>query len=174
MTVRLSKDQRNQVFGVLKAGSTVNDIAHHFGCSRQTIHYLLNLYNRTGYVRVRARPGRARVTTLRSYRVNTLTHPRNRFKRQQLLLVFTGFMHIRLLVISWKITDLAFSSITIQGLTQHVNNHTIPSLNNVNPLPWPASSTVMNPIEHVYDELGPMVRSNHQMDALNDPNMHLC
>ena len=127
MTVRLSKDQRNQVFGVLKAGSTVNDIAHHFGCSRQTVHYLMILYNRTGYVIVPARPGRARETTLRSYHVNTLTHPRNRFKRQQLLLVFTGFMHIRLLVISWKITDLAFSSITIQGLTQHVNNHTIPS-----------------------------------------------
>ena len=99
VTVRLSKDQRNQVFGVLKAGSTVNDIAHHFGFSRQTIHYLMNLYIRTGYVRVRARPGRARVTTLRSYRVNTLTHPRNRFKRQQLLVVFTEFTHIRLLVI---------------------------------------------------------------------------
>ena len=87
----------------------------------------MNLYNSTGYVRVRASPGRARVTTLRSYRVNKLTHPRNRFKRQQLLLVLTGFMHIRLLIISWEITDLAFSSITIQGLTQHVNNHTIPS-----------------------------------------------
>ena len=51
VTVGLSKDQRNQVFGVLKVGSTVNDIAHHFGCSRQTIHYLMNLYNRTGYVK---------------------------------------------------------------------------------------------------------------------------
>ena len=91
--VRLSKDQRNQVIGVLKAGSTVNDIAHHFGCSRQTIHYLMNLYNRTGYVRVRGRPGRARVTTLRPYRVNTLTHSRNRFKRQKVLLVFTGLIH---------------------------------------------------------------------------------
>ena len=96
VTVRLSKYQRNQVFGVLKAGYTVNDdITHHFGCSRQTIHYLMILYNRTGYVRVRARSGHARVTTLRSYRVNTLTHQRNRFKRQQLLLVFKGFMHIR-------------------------------------------------------------------------------
>ena len=95
VTVRLSKDERNQVFGVRKAGSTVNDIAHHFGCSRQTIHYLLNRYNRTGYVRVRARPGHARVATLRSYRVYMLTHPHNRFKRQQLLLLFTGFMHKR-------------------------------------------------------------------------------
>ena len=93
MTARLPKDQRNQVIGVLMAGFTVYDIAHHFGCSRQTIHYLMNWYNKTGYVRVRARPGRARVTTLRPYRVNTLTHPRQRFKRQPLLLVFTGFMH---------------------------------------------------------------------------------
>ena len=95
MTVRLSKYQRNQVFGVLKAGSTVNDIAHHLDCSRQTIHYHMNQYNRTGYVRVRARPGHVRVTTLRYYRVNKLTHPRYRFKRQQVLLVFTGFMHPR-------------------------------------------------------------------------------
>ena len=79
MTARLPKDQRNQVIGVLMARSTVNDIAHHFGCSRQTIHYLMNRYNQTGYVRVHARPGRARVTTLRPYRVNTLTYPRKRF-----------------------------------------------------------------------------------------------
>ena len=73
MTARLSKDQRNQVIGVLKAGSTVNDIAHRFDCSRQAIHYLMNRYNRTGYVRVRARPGRVRVTTLRPYGVKS-TH----------------------------------------------------------------------------------------------------
>ena len=95
MTARLSKDQRNQVIGVLMAGSTVNDIARHFGCSRQAIHYLMNQYNKTGYVRVRARPIRARVTTLRPYGVNALTHPRNRFKRQLLLLVFTELIHNR-------------------------------------------------------------------------------
>ena len=33
VTVRLSKDQRNQVFSVLKTGSTVDDIAHRFDCS---------------------------------------------------------------------------------------------------------------------------------------------
>ena len=55
MTPGLSKDQRNHVIGVLKAGSTVNDTAHHFGCCRPTIHYLMNRYNRTGYVRVRAK-----------------------------------------------------------------------------------------------------------------------
>ena len=72
MTSRLSNDQRNQVISVTNAGSTVNDIAHHFGCSRQTIHYLMNRYNKTGYARVHARPDRARVTTLRPYRVITL------------------------------------------------------------------------------------------------------
>ena len=69
VTARLSKHPRNQVIGVLKVGSTVNDIAHHLGCSRQTIHDLMNRYNSTASVRVRARPGRARVTTLRLYRV---------------------------------------------------------------------------------------------------------
>ena len=58
----------------------------------------MNPYNKTEYVRVRARPGRARVTTLRSFRVNTLTHPRNRFKRQPLLLVFTGFTHAQMII----------------------------------------------------------------------------
>ena len=92
MTARLLKDQRNQVIGVLKAVSTVNDIAHHFGCSRQAFHYRMSPYNKTEYLRVRARSGSARVTTLRPFRVYTLTHPRNRFKRQPLLLVFTGFI----------------------------------------------------------------------------------
>ena len=95
VTARLSKDQRNQVICVLMAGFTVNDIAHHSGCSKQTFHYLMNRYNKIGYVRVCARPGRARVTTLRPYRVNALANPRNGFKRQPLLLVCTGFMHKR-------------------------------------------------------------------------------
>ena len=98
MTVRLSKDQRNQIINMLKAGSTVNYIAHHFGCSRQTIHYLMNRYNRTGYVRVRARPDRARVATLRPYRVNTLTHIRKRFKRQPLLLVYKNWVHAQKII----------------------------------------------------------------------------
>ena len=126
MTARLSKDQRNHVNDVLMAGSTVNDIAHHFGCSRQTIHCLMNRYNKTVYVRVHSRPVCARVTTLRICHVNTLTHPRYRFKRQPLLLVFTRFMHKRLLVILCKTTDLAFSSMTMQGRTQHINYRIIP------------------------------------------------
>ena len=89
-TARLSKDQRNQIFGVLKAGSTVNDIVHHFGCSRQTVHNLMNRYNSSGSVRVRARTGCAHVTTLRHYNVNTFTQPRSRFNQQTLLLRVYG------------------------------------------------------------------------------------
>ena len=82
MTVRLSKDRRNQVIGV-----TVNDIAHHFGCSKQII---MNRYNSSGSVRVHTRPGRASVTTLRPYHVNTLTHPHSRFNQQPFLLGVYG------------------------------------------------------------------------------------
>ena len=42
MKAHLLKDQRNQVIGVLKVGSMVNDTAHHFDCSRQTNHNLVN------------------------------------------------------------------------------------------------------------------------------------
>ena len=76
MTARLSKDQRNHVIGVLKAGSTLNDIAHQFGRSRQTIHYLMNRYNRTGYVRGRAKTWSRKctgVTSLSRKHVNSTT-----------------------------------------------------------------------------------------------------
>ena len=69
MTAHHSKDPRNQVIGVLKEGSIVNDITHHFGCSRQTVHDLMNLYNSTASVGVQARPGHAHVTLLRPYGV---------------------------------------------------------------------------------------------------------
>ena len=101
---RLSKDQRNRVIGVLNVGSTVND---------QTIHNLMNRYNSTGYVRVRARPGRAHVTTLRPYHVNTLTRPRNSFNQQPLLLgIFGAHAH--------KIINY-FKQTNGPGIIQHDN-----------------------------------------------------
>ena len=69
---RLLEDQRNQAIGMLNEWSKVNNIVHHFECYRQTIHNLVNRYNITGSVRDRARPGRARLTTLCTYFVNTL------------------------------------------------------------------------------------------------------
>ena len=90
-----------------------------------TIHDLMNRYNRTGSVRVRARPGRVRVTTLRPHRVNTSIHPRNRFNQQPLLFGVYGVHAQKIINYFMQITALAFFSMTMQGLTQRVNNHTI-------------------------------------------------
>ena len=46
------KRSKNPVIGVLNGESTVYDIVHHFGCSKQTsFHTLMNRYNRTGSVK---------------------------------------------------------------------------------------------------------------------------
>ena len=73
VTARHSKDPRFQVIDVLKAGSAVYDIVNHFVCSRQTIHDHMNRYNSTASARVCARPGRARVTTLRPNQLHVIS-----------------------------------------------------------------------------------------------------
>ena len=40
--------------------------------------------------------------------------------------------------------------------------------NNVNVLPWPALSPDMNPIEHIWDELGQRATTNHQINNVQD------
>ena len=109
-------------------------------CSRQTIHDLMNRDCQSPL-----RPCRARVTNLRPYRTTRqLTHVIISTSNHYCS-AFTGFMHKISLIISCKITEMAFSSMTMQDLTQRVNN----AQNNVNVLPWPDLSQVMNPIEHV-------------------------
>ena len=48
---RLSENQRNQASGMLQAAAMVNDVAQHFGCSRQAIHNLNTRFAITGSVR---------------------------------------------------------------------------------------------------------------------------
>ena len=42
------------------------------------------------------------------------------------------------------------------------------AINNVNVLDWPANSPDLNPIEHIWDELGRHVRRNHAIHTVND------
>ena len=76
---RLSENQRNQAIGMLQAGAMVNDVAKHFGCSRQTINNLNTRFAITGSVRDRPHPGQRRETSQQDDRYITLTHLRNRF-----------------------------------------------------------------------------------------------
>ena len=70
---------KNEAVGMLRAGMSVNNIALHFGCSRQTIHNLRTQYATTGEVRDRLRSGRPRAMSGRDDRFITVTHLRNRF-----------------------------------------------------------------------------------------------
>ena len=76
---RISENQRKQAIGMLQAGAMVNDVAQHFGCSRQTIHNLNTRFAITVSVRDRPRPGQHRVTSQQDDRYITLKHLRNRF-----------------------------------------------------------------------------------------------
>ena len=64
---------------MLQAGAMLNDVAQHFGCSRQTIHNLSTRFAIPGSVRDRPRSGQRCVTSQLDDRYITLTHLRNRF-----------------------------------------------------------------------------------------------
>ena len=56
----VSENQCNQVIGMLQAGAMVNDVAQHFGYSRQTIHNLNTRFQITCSVFDQSRPGQRR------------------------------------------------------------------------------------------------------------------
>ena len=76
---RLSENQHNQAIGMLQAGTMVNDVAQHFGCSRQTIHNLNTRFAITGSVHDRPGPGQRSVTSQQVNRYIMLTHLHNQF-----------------------------------------------------------------------------------------------
>ena len=94
------------------------------------------------------------VTTSHTYRVNTLTHPRNPFYQQQLLLGVYG-VHAQTILNPFmqnKGPDI-FQHDNARPHTMRITTQFL-AQNNVNALTWPALSPVMNLIEHVWDELG--------------------
>ena len=97
------EDQRNQAIGMLRAGSMVNNIAYHFGRSRQTIHNLVNrLLGQPGTVQdlvahVRQRYVLVALSRLLSY-VIILTS-------NHYCLAVSGFMYKRSFIVSCKITE---------------------------------------------------------------------
>ena len=64
---------------MLRACVSVNKVALHFGCSRQTIHNLRTQFATTGEVRDRPRSGRPQATSGRGGCFITVTHLHNRF-----------------------------------------------------------------------------------------------
>ena len=133
---------------MLRAGSRVNNIAHHFGCSRQTSHTHVNRYNNTWSV---SEAEQVLVAHMRQrYERITLTHLRNRFYQQPFLLgvyrVYAQTTINRFMqnngpdIFQHDNARLYKTRITTQFLVQ----------NNVNVLPWSAFTPVMNPIEHVW------------------------
>lgn len=75
---RLNAAQRNNAIGRLQAGATQQEVARHFGVSRQTISALWTRYNNTNRVDDRPRSGRPRVTTQAQDRYIRLRHLRDR------------------------------------------------------------------------------------------------
>ena len=77
---RLNQNQRIQALTTLAHGNNVSNISREFGCHRNTIIRLRQLFQQIGGVADRQRPGRPRVTNPRMDRFITLKHLRHRFQ----------------------------------------------------------------------------------------------
>ena len=77
---RLNQNQRIQALTMLARGDNVCNVSRAFGCHRNTMIRLRQRFQQTGEVADRRRPGRPRVTNLRTDRFITLTQLRRRFQ----------------------------------------------------------------------------------------------
>ena len=76
----LTKTQRSEAIGMMRAGMTQQACAQHFNCSRRTIIRLYRRYMATGSVDDSPRSGRPKVLTPRQDAHIRTTHLRDRFK----------------------------------------------------------------------------------------------
>ena len=77
---RLNQNQRIQALTMLARGDNVSNVRRAFGCHRNTMIRLRQLFQQTGGMADRRRPGRPRVTNPRMDRFISLTHLRHRFQ----------------------------------------------------------------------------------------------
>ncbi len=75
---RMTKPERYEAIGMIRAGMPVADIATHFLVCKKTIQRLVARFNQTGNVADRARSGRPRKTTDAEDRMIRTAHLRNR------------------------------------------------------------------------------------------------
>ena len=76
---RLSKQQRNQAIGIIRAGVGYRHVARQLNCDHSTISRLLMRYQLSGTTKDRPRPGQPRVTTPRQDIFIRQRHLRERF-----------------------------------------------------------------------------------------------
>ena len=82
---RLNQNQQIEALTTFPRGNNVSNVSRAFGCHRNTIIRLRQRFQQTGGVADRRRPGRPRVTNLRTDRFIMLTHLRRRFQTGQVL-----------------------------------------------------------------------------------------
>ena len=97
-------------------------------------------------------------------------------KSGQILWLYRVISMLNAMSTAWIITSFHSCRILDIATFQHDNArpHTAPvtanflAQNNVNVLPWPALSLDINPIKHIWDELGRRARTNHQINNVQN------
>ena len=79
----VSENERNQIIGHLKAGSSISRVSRVFHMRKGTVYYLRRCYQATGSIRDMPRSGRPRIMTPAQDRYIHMTHLQNCFQTAQ-------------------------------------------------------------------------------------------